>query len=114
VNTNCLHSIHHKSALYASIFLLSVFRLFKICLKIGCIPLFFFSKNNSGSYHVGGTLPMSAKVGNSLETDELGRVNAWQHVHIIDSTIFPSLPGTTIGLLAMANAMRIVEKIRWS
>lgn len=110
-NSNCLHSSHHKSDSHLSIFALSAFRLFKICLKIGCVPLIFFAKNNGGSYHVGGSLPMAAKVSDNLETDELGRVSAWQHVHIVDSSIFPSLPGTTIGLMAMANAMRIVDKV---
>ena len=111
--TNCLHSSHHKSASHLLIFTLTAFKLLKICLKIGCLPLIPFAKNNSGSYHVGGTLPMKADVGDNLETDELRRVSAWQRVHIVDTSTFPSLPGTTVGLLAMANAMRIVEKIRW-
>ena len=113
MDSNCLHSRHHKSDSHFSIFALSAFRLLKICLKIGCFPLILFAKNNSGSYHVGGTLPMKAEGGDNLETDELGRISAWQHVHIVDSSIFPSLPGTTIGLMAMANAMRIVEKVKW-
>lgn len=113
-SSNCLHSSHHKSGSHLSIFALSAFRLLKICLKIGCLPLIPFAKNNSGSYHVGGSLPMKAEVmRDNLETDELGRVSAWQHVHIVDSSTFPSLPGTTIGLMAMANAMRIVEKVKW-
>ncbi|MDP1722756.1 MAG: GMC oxidoreductase [Candidatus Gottesmanbacteria bacterium] len=112
-NTNCLHSRHYKSSSHSWIFTLSAFRLLKICLKIGCLPLIPFAKNNSGSYHVGGTLPMRHEAGDSLNTDDLGRVSAWRRVHIVDTSTFPSLPGTTIGLLTMANAMRIVEKIRW-
>lgn len=112
-NAHCLHSSHHKSGSHLLIFALSAFRLLQICWKIGCLPLIPLAKNNSGSYHVGSTLPMRAEVGDNLETDELGRVSAWQHVHIVDTSTFPSLPGTTIGLLAMANAMRIVAKIRW-
>jgi len=112
-NTNCLHSRHYKSGSHLLIFTLSVFRLLKICWKIGCLPIIPFAKNNSGSYHVGSSLPMKAEVGDNLETDELGRVSAWRRVHIADTSTFPSLPGTTIGLLATANAMRIVEKIRW-
>lgn len=112
-STNCLHSSHHKSSSHLLIFALSAFRLLKICWSIGCLPLIPFAKNNSGSYHVGSTLPMRAEVGDNLETDELGRVSAWQRVHIVDTSTFPSLPGTTIGLLTMANAMRIVAKIRW-
>jgi len=56
---------------------------------------------------------MRAEAKDDLDTDDLGRVSAWRRVHIVDTSIFPSLPGTTVGLLAMANAMRIVEKIRW-
>lgn len=112
-NANCLHSSHYKSASHWLIFILSTIRLLRICSKIGCLPLIPFAKNNGGSFHVGGTLPMRAKTGDSLETDDLGRISAWQRVHIVDTSTFPSLPGTTIGLWAMANAMRIVEKIRW-
>lgn len=112
-NSSCLHSIHRKSFSHYFVFTLSAFRLLKICLKIGCLPLIPLSKNNSGSYHVGSSLPMRAERKDSLDTDELGRVSAWQRVHIVDTSTFTSLPGTTVGLLAMANAMRIVSKIRW-
>lgn len=112
-NANCLHSRHHKSSSHLFVFALSAFRLLKICGKIGCIPIIPLAKNNSGSYHVGGSLPMRAEPKDDLDTDDLGRVSAWRRVHIVDTSIFPSLPGTTVGLLAMANAMRIVEKIRW-
>lgn len=112
-SNSLLHSRHYKSNSHWSIFAWSTLRLLKICWKIGCLPIIPLAKNNSGSYHVGSTLPMRAEVGDSLETDDMGRVSAWQRVHIVDTSAFPSLPGTTIGLLAMANAMRIVEKIRW-
>ncbi|MGZ8157370.1 MAG: hypothetical protein ACXWT4_01035 [Methylobacter sp.] len=112
-STNDLHSRHHKSGSHLLVFALSVLRLLKICWKIGCLPIIPLAKNNSGSYHVGGSLPMRAEVGDNLETDDLGRLSAWRRVHIVDTSAFPSLPGTTVGLLAMANAMRIVEKIRW-
>lgn len=111
MNENSLHSTHHKSTSHILIFCLSALKLLGIGLKIGCLPLIPFAKNNSSSYHVGGSLPMKAEVTDHLDTDELGRVRAWKHVHIVDTSTFPSLPGTTIGLLAMANAMRIVEKI---
>ena len=48
---------------------------------------------------------------NKFETDILGRISGWDNIHIIDSSIFPSLPGTTIGLLAMANATRIATEV---
>jgi choline dehydrogenase-like flavoprotein len=34
-----------------------------------------------------------------------------KNVHIVDTSTFPSLPGTTIGLMMMANAYRIVDKV---
>ena len=43
------------------------------------------------------------------ETDLLGRPGGWSRVHVVDSSVFPSLPGTTVALLAMANAVRIAD-----
>ena len=76
---------------------------------IGCFPLFPLAKLNSGSYHVGCTLPMSESPKHLFESDLLGRVGEWKNTHIVDSSI--SLPGTTIGLLIMANAWRIVDSV---
>lgn len=56
---------------------------------------------------------MSSEVGDNLESDSLSGVNAWQRVHIADTSISPFLPGTNIGLLAMTDSMRTGEKIRW-
>jgi choline dehydrogenase-like flavoprotein len=58
------------------------------------------------SNHVGGTLPMRREPG-ELETDVLGRIPAWERVHIVDASIFPSVPATTVTLSVMANAHRI-------
>ena len=88
----------------------SWWKLFQILLKVGSIPMYPFAKLNSGSYHVGGTLPMR-KNPKDLETDLLGRVKGMKNIHIVDTATFPSLPGTTIGLMMMANAYRIVEKV---
>ena len=73
-----------------------------------------YSQNtlNSGSYHTGGTLPMKKIPKNETETNLLGNPVGWQKIHIVDSSIFPSLPATTIGMLAMANAYRIVFEIK--
>lgn len=79
-------------------------------LRLGCLPLFPLARLNSGSYHVGCTLPMKAKPAAWNETDELGRLAGWKRIHIVDTSIFPSLPGTTIGLLTMGNAYRIADK----
>lgn len=79
-------------------------------LRLGCLPLLPLARLNSGSYHVGCTLPMSKQPKAWNETDTLGRLGSWQRIHLVDTSVFPSLPGTTIGLLAMANAWRIADQ----
>lgn len=56
--------------------------------------------------HSGGSFPMR-KNPKEFETDILGRPTGFSKVHIVDSTIFPSIPATTITLTIMANAYRI-------
>jgi len=58
------------------------------------------------SNHLGGSLPMRRDP-DELETDVLGRMPTWQRVHVVDASIFPSLPATTVTLSVMANAHRI-------
>ncbi len=57
-------------------------------------------------FHTGGTFPMRAKPG-AFESDLLGRPNGFSRVHVVDASVFPSLPATTITLSVMANAHRI-------
>lgn len=78
-------------------------------LRLGCLPLLPLARLNSGSYHVGCTLPMKSNPQAWNDTDHLGRLAGLRSVHVVDTSIFPSLPGTTIGLLAMGNAWRIAE-----
>ena len=61
-------------------------------------------------YHTGGTFPMSVNP-QRFETDTLGRLPAWENVHIIDASVFPSVPASTITLTAMANAHRVASEI---
>jgi choline dehydrogenase-like flavoprotein len=58
------------------------------------------------SNHLGGSLRMRRAPG-ALETDVLGRVPTWERVHVVDASIFPSFPATTVTLSIMANAHRI-------
>lgn len=58
--------------------------------------------------HLGGSLPMRSEPG-KLETDTLGRLPGWDRVHIIDASIFPSVPATTVTISVMANAHRIAS-----
>ncbi len=56
--------------------------------------------------HLGGSLPMRREPG-ELETDTLGRLPGWDRVHVVNASVFPSLPATTVTLSVMANAHRI-------
>jgi choline dehydrogenase-like flavoprotein len=57
-------------------------------------------------FHTGGTFPMRADPG-PFEVDVLGRPHGFSRVHVVDASVFPSLPATTITLSVMANAHRI-------
>ena len=57
-------------------------------------------------YHSGGTFPMSERPG-EFQSDLLGRPHGFERVHVVDSTVFPTIPATTITLSTMANAHRI-------
>lgn len=61
------------------------------------------------SFHSGGTFPMSATP-TDLQTDCNGRLNGTQAVHIIDASVLPNIPATTITLSVMANAHRIATR----
>lgn len=58
------------------------------------------------SFHTGATLPMSNDpvLGQS---DVLGRPFGYQRLHIVDASVMPAIPATTITFSVMANAHRI-------
>lgn len=60
-------------------------------------------------YHLGGSLPMRNAPQAPMQSDLMGRPYGFRHLHVVDSSVFPSLPGTSIGLLIMANAGRIAR-----
>jgi choline dehydrogenase-like flavoprotein len=60
------------------------------------------------SFHIGGSFPMRANP-QEFETDILGRPAGLQNIHVVDATVFPSIPATTITLTVMANAHRIAS-----
>lgn len=96
-------SLAIKSALY---------ELKKIFNKINYFPLTMIAKSsiNNISYHQGCTMPMKFLPTNDMDTDILGRPKGFKNLHIIDSSIFPSLPATSIGVVAMVNAYRIAKE----
>ena len=60
------------------------------------------------SFHCGGSFPMRENP-NGLETDILGRPAGLRRVHLVDASVFPSIPATTITFSVMANAHRIAS-----
>jgi hypothetical protein len=63
-----------------------------------------------GGYHSGGIFPMRRKPG-PYETDRLGVLPALPGVHIVDSSILPSIPAAPTTFTVMANAYRIGSKL---
>jgi ferredoxin len=64
------------------------------------------------SYHFGGSFPHRPRgtVPSPLTTDRVGRPPAWQRVHLVDGSVFPTVPATTFVLTLMANAHRIASE----
>ena len=58
------------------------------------------------SFHCGGSFPMRERP-EGLESDVLGRPAGLRRVHIVDASVFPDIPATTITFSVMANAHRI-------
>lgn len=58
------------------------------------------------SFHCGSTLPMRKNPGIG-ESDILGRPTGAGHIHVVDASVLPSVPATTITFGVMANAHRI-------
>lgn len=63
------------------------------------------------SYHWGATFPHSRHPRGRFSSDRLGRVQPWERTHLIDASVFPTIPATTFTLTLMANANRIAHAI---
>jgi choline dehydrogenase-like flavoprotein len=61
------------------------------------------------SFHVGGSFPMSGRPTDG-QTDRWGRLPAWRRVHLVDASVFPTIPAATITYTVMANAHRIAAE----
>lgn len=57
-------------------------------------------------FHVGGCFPMKENPSH-WTTDKWGRIPSLKRLSIVDSSVFPSIPATTITYSVMANAHRI-------
>jgi choline dehydrogenase-like flavoprotein len=64
------------------------------------------------SYHYGGSFPHAdGEQRGVLETDRQGRLRAWDNVHLVDASVFPTVAATTFTLTIMANAHRIATEV---
>ena len=78
-------------------------------IRIGFLPLP-FTKNGSGTgfgYHLGGSMPMGGT--GKMATDNLGRFEGSFLISFVDTSVLPSIPSTTVGFYAAANAYRIAN-----
>ena len=77
----------------------------------GLVPLLpLLRKGDPGrGFHTGGSFPMKTTPG-EFESDVLGRPAGFSRIHAVDSSVFPSIPATTITLTSMANAHRIASQ----
>ena len=62
------------------------------------------------SYHWGGSFPHVTDRPIIFSSDILGRVGSWKRVHLVDASVFPTVPAMTFGLTVMANAHRIASE----
>lgn len=87
----------------------AVDKLAELAPTFGChvIKPFVQDTTQAHGFHLGASMPMKKNPSSAMETDTLGRPLGWKKIHVVDSSVFPSIPATTVGVLAMANARRI-------
>lgn len=87
-------------------------RLSRFADAFGGRPLGFLAERSppGHSMHFGGSLPMSADPA-AGRTDRLGRPFGCRRVHVVDTSVLPSIPGTPTTYVIMANAARICAAI---
>ena len=87
----------------------TIFRLIRHANILGGIPAVPLVKveHPGRGFHFGGTFPMRERRANRFETNIWGQLEEMPNVHIVDASVFPSIPPTTITLPMMANAYRI-------
>ena len=86
-------------------------KLGKLSREAGVLPLTRFGRKGiaGSSCHGGSTFPMRDRP-TGLESDTLGRPAGLQRVFVVDASVLPSIPATTITLSVMANAHRIATE----
>lgn len=85
-----------------------VTKLQRVLVPCGLIPLrpLMYAGATGQSYHTGGSLPMR-RTPLAGESDVLGRPEGSSRVHVVDSSVFPSIAAGPIAFTIMANATRI-------
>ncbi len=86
-----------------------LFRLGLLFHTLFCYWMIKFSNPGSGT-HCGASFPMRRQPRDMLDTDILGRPFGWSRVFAVDSSVLPSIPGTTLGFSVMSNAWRIGQE----
>lgn len=86
--------------------------IFGLLWKKGILPLLPVVKvgQPGDGRHVGAQFPM-VKNPEKLQTNLLGQLKQFSGVHIVDSSVLPSLPAQTITFTVMANAYRIAKQV---
>ena len=86
-------------------------KLGEVSRQASLLPLRFFGRegNAGSSFHCGSTFPMRENPC-VLESDMLGRPAGLRRVFVVDASVLPSIPATTITLSVMANAYRIATE----
>ncbi len=76
----------------------------------GAIPILFQLRLDlpGGGYHSGGAFPMR-EAPQALETDCWGTLPQLPGLHLVDASVLPSVPASTIAFTVMANAHRIAS-----
>ena len=72
------------------------------------VPVGGRSGAHGSSFHTGATIPMVRDPGPG-ESDILGRPKGYSRVHVVDSSVMPAIPASTITFSVMANAHRIAS-----
>jgi choline dehydrogenase-like flavoprotein len=74
-----------------------------------CYWMIRFANPGSGT-HCGASFPMCRKPKALLDSDSMGRPFGWSRIFVVDASVLPSIPGTTLALPVMANAYRIASE----
>jgi choline dehydrogenase-like flavoprotein len=87
-------------------------RLLRLSPATGIVPLPFALQMGlpGEGNHVGGVFPMGDRR-HSFSTDRRGTLRELPRVHLVDSSVMPTLPATTLTYTLMANAHRIATEV---